>query len=145
MSTTMTIEQREQFLAEVRIGVLSIEQRGRGPLTAPIWYGYEPGGSLWFLIDPDSRKNRALEHVERISLCVQCEQPPYRYVSVEGPVISRQSSDTEQHSRPLAQRYLGEERGNAYIAATAAQANSQLIHMQPERWLTVDYGKMPLG
>lgn len=96
-STSMTIEQREQFLTDLRVGVLSIEQSGRGPLTAPIWYGYEAGGDLWFLIGPDSRKARALEQVERISLCVQCEQPPYRYVSVEGPVIARECSDAELH------------------------------------------------
>ena len=95
--TSMTIEQREQFLTDLRVGVLSIEQSGRGPLTAPIWYGYEAGGDLWFLIGPDSRKARALEQVERISLCVQCEQPPYRYVSVEGPVIARECSDAELH------------------------------------------------
>jgi nitroimidazol reductase NimA-like FMN-containing flavoprotein (pyridoxamine 5'-phosphate oxidase superfamily) len=144
-STSMTIEQREQFLTDLRVGVLSIEQSGRGPLTAPIWYGYEAGGDLWFLIGPDSRKARALEQVERINLCVQCEQPPYRYVSVEGPVIAQECSDTELHSRPLVQRYLGVAQGDAYVASTAEQANSLLIRMRPERWLTVDYGKIALG
>ena len=54
----MTRAEREGFLAEVRIGVLSIPEVGHGPLTAPVWYGYEPGGDLWFVTGRGSRKGR---------------------------------------------------------------------------------------
>lgn len=145
MSTKMTAEEREAFLADVRIGVLSIAEEGRGPLTAPVWYGYEPGSDLWILTGPGSLKGKALEKVERISLCVQTEDPPYKYVSVEGPIIARETPDPEKHLRFLAQRYLGEEMGNAYVAANEGNEASVLYRIQPERWLTVDYSKMSLG
>ncbi|KMS85872.1 hypothetical protein ACZ91_39935 [Streptomyces regensis] len=35
----LSVEEREQFLAEPHIGVLSVvESAGRGPLSVPIWY-----------------------------------------------------------------------------------------------------------
>ena len=38
-------EEREAFLAEPRIGVVSVAgDDGRPPLAVPIWYGYDPGG-----------------------------------------------------------------------------------------------------
>ena len=145
MSTKMSVEEREAFLAAVRIGVLSIADEGRGPLTAPVWYGYEPGGDVWILTGPTSMKGKALEKVERVSLCVQTEDPPYKYVSIEGPIIARETPDPEKHSRFLAQRYLGEAMGNAYVAANEGIATSTLFRVKPERWLTVDYSKMNLG
>ena len=42
MKLSMTRAEREAFLAGVHVGVLSIPEPGRGPLAAPIWYGYEP-------------------------------------------------------------------------------------------------------
>lgn len=46
MSLAMSKTQREQFLAGLHVGVLAIPDPGRGPLNAPIWYGYEPGGEI---------------------------------------------------------------------------------------------------
>ena len=41
MSLFMTKQEREAFLAEVHVGVISIAEIGRGPLTVPIRYNYE--------------------------------------------------------------------------------------------------------
>ena len=57
----MTQSEREQFLSELHVGVLGIERPDGPPLTVPVWYVYEPGGELWFLISPDSVKGRLLE------------------------------------------------------------------------------------
>lgn len=118
MSLKMTTDEREEFLAGVRVGIISITEPGRGPLTVPIWYGYEPGGELWIVTERNSRKGRLLEKVDRFSLCAQTETPPYKYVSVEGPITSIEGSDLEEHKRPLAHRYLGSEFGDGYIEAT---------------------------
>jgi nitroimidazol reductase NimA-like FMN-containing flavoprotein (pyridoxamine 5'-phosphate oxidase superfamily) len=144
MSLQMTKAEREEFLAGVHVAIVSIAEPGRGPLTVPIWYGYEPGGELWIVTERDSRKGRLLQQVERFSLCAQTEQPPYKYVTVEGPIASITSSDVERDERPLAHRYLGAEIGDRYIEATGgttARANNVLVKMRPERWLTTDYSK----
>jgi len=144
MSLQMTRSEREEFLAGVHIGVISIAEPGRGPLTAPIWYGYEPGGELWIVTEKGSRKGRLLRQAKRFSLCAQSEQVPYKYVSVEGPIVSITPSVVERDERPLAHRYLGPEFGDEYIATTGgadARAENVLVKMRPERWLTVDYAK----
>ena len=144
MSLRMTKTEREEFLAGLHVGVISIAEPGRGPLSVPIWYGYEPGGELWIVTEADSRKGRLLKQVERFSLCAQTEQPPYKYVTVEGPITSITSSQVERDERPMAHRYLGAEFGDRYIEATGgaeARANNVLVKMRPERWLSVDYAK----
>jgi hypothetical protein len=69
---------------------------------------------------------------------------PYKYVSVEGPIIATEAADLERDLRPLAHRYLGSEMGDRYIEQTRdahEQAENVLIRMRPERWLTVDFAK----
>ncbi len=143
-SLAMSRAEREAFLAAVRVGVISIADEGRGPLTVPIWYGYEPGGELWIVTDRESRKGKLLLKADRFSLCAQTETPPYQYVSVEGPIVTLERAELERHTRVLAHRYLGREGGDAYIKATGAgddRDGSIVVTMQPERWLTVDYRK----
>jgi PPOX class probable F420-dependent enzyme len=141
MSLAMTHAERESFLAALHVGVLAVAEPGRGPLLAPIWYGYEPGGEVRIVTGRDSRKARLLSRAGRFSLCVQTEEPPYRYVSVEGPIVAIESSDRERDARPLAHRYLGAELGDRYMEASAGDEASVLVRMRPERWLTVDYRK----
>jgi PPOX class probable F420-dependent enzyme len=148
MSTIMSREEREAFLAGVHVGVLSVNQEGRGPLTAPVWYAYEPGGNVQVVTERASRKGELLEEGRRISLCVQDEAPPYRYASVEGPVIGIEPSDAERNERALAHRYLGLEAGDRYMeSATEGRDDDAmiLVRMRPERWLTADYSKEDVG
>jgi nitroimidazol reductase NimA-like FMN-containing flavoprotein (pyridoxamine 5'-phosphate oxidase superfamily) len=144
MSLAMTRQEREAFLADVHVGIISIADEGRGPLTVPIWYAYDPGGALRVVTARASRKGRLLARAGRFSLCVQTETPPYKYVSVEGPIIATEAADLERDVRLLAHRYLGADMGDRYIEQTRdahEHAENMLIHMRPERWFTVDYGK----
>jgi hypothetical protein len=72
---------------------------------------------------------------------VQTETPPYKYVSVEGPIVAVEAADLERDRRPLARRYLGTELGDRYIESTRHVVGNVLVRMRPERWLTVDYAK----
>jgi PPOX class probable F420-dependent enzyme len=138
----MTKDQREKFLAGLHVGVLAIPDGARGPLTAPIWYGYEPGGELWVITGESSRKGRLLRRGVRVSLVAQNEASPYMYVSVEGPVTTVDPVRDAEAVRALARRYLGVKGGDAYVAATwqgYEKDPNVLVRIRPERWLTVDY------
>ena len=145
MSLIMTKQERETFLADVHVGIISISEDGRGPLTVPIWYAYDVGGDLRIMTGRESRKGRLLARAGRFSLCVQTETPPYEYVSVEGAIISTETADIERDLRPLARRYLGEKMGDRYVdrymEETPTDSDNVLIRMRPERWLTTDYSK----
>jgi len=141
--TKMTQQEKELFLADLHVGVLAIPDPSHGPLTVPVWYDYKPGGDLWFLTGPTSRKGKLLNQGVRVSLCAQTETPPYKYVSIEGPVVSIAPSDREKHGRPMAHRYLGQKLGDQYTDAGDPEA-SVIVRIRPEQWLAVDYGKMRL-
>jgi nitroimidazol reductase NimA-like FMN-containing flavoprotein (pyridoxamine 5'-phosphate oxidase superfamily) len=113
MSLIMTKQEREAFLADVHIGVISVSEEGRGPLTVPIWYAYDSGGDLRIMTGRESQKGRLLARAGRFSLCVQTESPPYKYVNVEGAIVSTQAADIHRDLRPLARRYLGKEMADA--------------------------------
>jgi PPOX class probable F420-dependent enzyme len=140
----MTKQERETFLADVHVGVVSISEKGRGPLTVPIWYAYDSGSDLRIMTGKESRKGRLLARAGRFSLCVQSETPPYKYVSVEGAIVSIEPADIERDLRPLARRYLGKEMGDRYVEETqnlSTHEDNVLVRMRPERWLTTDYSK----
>jgi nitroimidazol reductase NimA-like FMN-containing flavoprotein (pyridoxamine 5'-phosphate oxidase superfamily) len=141
-SLKMTREERETFLAGAHVGVISIEDPGRAPLTAPIWYDYRPESGLWVITGQSSRKGVALDRAGRFSLVAQQEDMPYRYVSVEGPIIEAREADKEKDTRPMAHRYFGTEFGDAYVDGQTGDETSFVYRMQPERWLTVDYSKL---
>jgi nitroimidazol reductase NimA-like FMN-containing flavoprotein (pyridoxamine 5'-phosphate oxidase superfamily) len=138
----MSKAQREEFLAGLHVGIVSLIEPGRGPLAVPIWYDYEIGGELRFLTDKGTRKERLLSDGVRISLCVQDENPPYRYVTTEGPIVSIEPADLERDARPMARRYLGIEGGDRYTDTESAPAidDAILVKVRPEHWLSADYG-----
>ncbi len=135
---SMTRAEREAFLADVHVGVLAIDQPGQGPLALPIWYQVEDGDVLVGM-GGESRKAQLLRAAGRATLTVQTEEPPYRYVSVEGPVTieARQRDDFE-----MASRYLGPELGRWYADNNPSTDESVVVRLRPERWLTKDFGKL---
>lgn len=141
MRLSMTREEREAFLADLHIAVISIAESSHGTLAVPIWYFYEPGGDVSIITSRTSRKGRLLERAGRFSLCVQTEVLPYKYVSVEGPIVAIDAPDLDRDRRPLVYRYFGSELGERYIASTKDADGNAVFRMRPERWLTVDYGK----
>ena len=40
MSLVMTRQERERFLSDLHVGIISVPEEGRGPLTVPVWYAY---------------------------------------------------------------------------------------------------------
>jgi hypothetical protein len=142
MSLSMDRSEREGFLADVRVGVMSVTNPGHAPLTVPVWYLYEPGGLVSVITASTSRKAQLVAQAGRFSLCVQTETAPYKYVSIEGPVASTESPVDPNERRALAYRYLGQELGDLYLFATEERAGENcVIRMTPDRWLTTDFTK----
>ena len=139
----MSVAEREDFLAGLHVAVLSVDDPGRGPLAIPVWYSYVPGGTVNVITGGQSVKARLLRAAGRLSLCVQNDSMPYRYVSVEGPITALDETVSADERRAMAHRYLGAEGGDLYVASTSEQAaDSVAFRMSPEHWRTTDYGKL---
>jgi hypothetical protein len=134
--------EREQFLAQPHVAALSVAAGpGRGPLSVPIWYGYEPGGDAWILTAANSRKTRLIEAAGCFTLLVERTTPTVRYVSVEGPV-TRTEPGTDEHLHRMSTRYLTGDALEAYIEIARTEMGEQVaIHMHPRRWLSADLGR----
>ena len=137
----MSVTEREAFLAGLHVGILGIERTDGPPLVLPVWYSYEPGGDVVVLTSASSLKGRLAAAAGRASLVAQQEDLPYKYVSVEGPIeIDELGADSHDDVEPMAIRYLGEEMGKGYAAAST-ETDEIRIRLRPERWWSVDYSK----
>jgi nitroimidazol reductase NimA-like FMN-containing flavoprotein (pyridoxamine 5'-phosphate oxidase superfamily) len=138
--------ERDEFLAGVHVGVLSVAIGTAGQtLAVPAWYSYQPGGLLTLLTGRRSRKATAIRAAGRFGLCVQDASPPYRYVSVEGPVVSEEELDPAERLA-MARRYLGVADGNRYVAGNPNPGRDNVaFRMRPKRWLSQDQGKGQAG
>jgi hypothetical protein len=88
-----------------------------------------------------SRKAAAIRAAGRFSVCVQDASPPYRYVSVEGPVVSEEEPDPAERLA-MARRYLGAAGGDRYVAGNPDPGRENVaFRMRPEHWLSQDQGK----
>jgi hypothetical protein len=142
MWVAMSAAEREEFLAGVHVGVLSAAMGTAGrTLAVPVWYSYQPGRLVTVLTGRRSRKAVAIRAAGRFGVCVQDASPPYRYVSVEGPVVREEELDPPERLA-MARRYLGTAGGDRYVADNPDPGrNNVAFRMRPQRWLSQDQGK----
>jgi uncharacterized protein len=134
-----TETERQEFLAGKHVAVLSVANTdGRPPVSVPIWYDYEPGGSIRINTGASARKSRLIEQAGAVTLVVQREEPPYQYVTVEGTVVETTTPTPLEVRETIAIRYLGEEAGRAFVRSLENQ-DSVLFTIRPDRWITADF------
>jgi nitroimidazol reductase NimA-like FMN-containing flavoprotein (pyridoxamine 5'-phosphate oxidase superfamily) len=139
----LTEQEREAFLAEPRVAVLSLASNDeRPPLAFPVWYGYRPGGQITYYThrtEPKSRKLRLLHEGSVVSLCVQREELPYKYVTVEGTVAE---APTVDQMVAIVRRYLPEDDARGYVnGEMESGVNLVLFTIRPDRWAGLDFGE----
>lgn len=142
----MNEQERQAFLAAPHVGVLSVANTdGRPPHSIPLWYAYEPGGTLTFFTGTQGRKARKTALIQRagaVSLTVQREEFPYKYVTIEGSVIQVDQPPQADAMLAIVRRYLPEEQARGFVAAELAQPGDTLVlfTIRPDRWLAFDFG-----
>ena len=148
MPLTMSPAAREEFLAQTHIGIISVvsPEPDRSTVTVPIWYGYDPSVGVSILTATASRKARALATAGRFALVAQTEQPPWKYVSVEGPVVDIRPCDYERDLLSISVRYMGTEIGEAYASSLRHANDDHTVYvMRPEHWHSEDHTELWAG
>ncbi|HWC79530.1 MAG TPA: pyridoxamine 5'-phosphate oxidase family protein [Pseudonocardiaceae bacterium] len=139
MPRPLTEAERQEFLADKHIAVLSVAATdGRPPTSVPIWYDYTPGGNIRISTGARRRKARLVTDAGVVTLTVQREEPPYRYVVIEGTVLDAATPAPRAAREEIAVRYLGPERGRAFAGAMDDE-DQVLFTIRPDRWLTQDF------
>ncbi len=133
---SMSSVERKEFLAGVHIGVLAVGRDGEAPLAAPVWYRYDDG-VVEIVTAASTRKVAHLRKSPEASMCVQREEYPPAYVTVEGTVSIEPLPDglvTE-----IATRYLGPE-GAAKYAESAE--DDTLLRLHVSTWRSIDFANL---
>lgn len=111
----MTDEEVDRFLrSPVRPGLLATVRADGRPHVAPIWFDVDDDGTVVFTTGEDTVKGRNLRRDGRAALCVQDEQPPFSFVTVEGTVtIGEDLADVRAWATRIGGRYLGADQADA--------------------------------
>jgi PPOX class probable F420-dependent enzyme len=139
MPRALTEAERERFLSEKHIGVLSVAAGdGRPPASVPIWYDYTPDGNIRISTGASRRKAKLIERARVVTLVVQREELPYQYVVVEGTVVDTTTPTPLEVREAIAIRYLGEDGGREFVRSMG-DYDSVLFTIRPDRWFTADF------
>jgi hypothetical protein len=137
----LSVEAREQFLAEPHVAALSVAAGPtRGPLSVPIWYQYRPGGEAWVLTPARSRKAELIEAAGRFTLMVRRIEPTVRYVSVEVPVTQMLVGTDEQLQDISTVICRRRQPWRMRSSRERTSATRRPFYLRPERWLSADLG-----
>lgn len=112
---------RDEWLAflraPVRPALLATTRADGRPHLVPVWYDLDEDGALWFNCGADTVKGRNMARDGRLALCVQDDQPPFSFVSING--TAELIDDLEQvrsWAARLGARYMGADRADEYGA-----------------------------
>ncbi|MGH2650012.1 MAG: TIGR03618 family F420-dependent PPOX class oxidoreductase [Actinomycetota bacterium] len=118
MRTDLTLEDLGGFLDDPRVAILATLRRDGTVLLSPVWHEWRDGGFMW--IAAQDVKVRHLRRDPRATIVVAESRPPLRGVEVRG-AARLIHEEVPEAARRIAARYIGEERGAAYVAALPGQ------------------------
>lgn len=116
---------RESFLKEPQVAVLTTLGPDGWPHSAPMWYLYEDG-VFTMITGADSRKRRNVERRREVSLVMDQRERPYFAVMIQGEAEVGPPPTPEFRLR-LTSHYLGEAGGRAYVRENRTDGMVTLI------------------
>lgn len=117
MRTDLTLDDLDGFLELPVLAVLATHRRDGTVLLSPVWHRWRDGGfEIW--VGGNDVKVRHLRRDPRATVLVAETDPPYRGVEVRGEaaLIDR---NVVGSALEIASRYVGEERGTAFVGSNA--------------------------
>ena len=146
MPRQMTERERQDFLAEPHVAVLSVaSESDRPPHTTQVWYAHGPGGDFTFFTGTQGRRSRKAGLIRKagvLSLTVQREEFPYRYVTAECTVAGVDWPPPAEQVRAIARRYMSGEHAQGCARSELVQPSPEfvLFTVRPDRWFIFDFG-----
>jgi PPOX class probable F420-dependent enzyme len=135
----MTDREIDALLATAEIGVLATADAKGRPEGSPVWFEYGQG-VLRVLVHRDSRKARNIRENPHVSFTVDTRQAPYRGVILRGTAAL--AGPQPALRRRLANRYLGRETAERYLAKTARyDKEDTLVSIRVTSCYSWDYAK----
>lgn len=135
---TFDRHEAELFLAEPHVGVFAVGTPSGPPAAVPLWYAYAPGGDVWMLVAPTTRKAKLLSVSRQATLVAQTVAPRTRFVSVELELTDVRPQ-TAADVRAMASRYLSGPALEGYVEFAAANLRENRYQFRTTRWRFNDF------
>jgi PPOX class probable F420-dependent enzyme len=123
--------------AGTRTGKLATTRKNGAPHVVPVWFVLD-GDDFIFTTGADTVKGRAIRRDGRVALCVDDEQLPFAFVSIEG--VASTSEDVNEMlpwATAIGARYMGADRAEEFGRRNAVPGE-MLVRMRPERVVAID-------
>jgi hypothetical protein len=139
----MSRQQREEFLAGVHVGVVSVAgAEGRPPTSVPTFYAYQPGGAITMFTGTQRRTPQRIERIKEagvVTLVAQREAMPPAYVTVEAELLEV-GPPTPEQMLTIVRRYMPEEHAQQFVQGELGDAENTvtLFTFRPTRWFSSD-------
>jgi PPOX class probable F420-dependent enzyme len=133
MATDMSDQERRDFLsAGTRTAKLAVVRKNGAPHVVPIWFVLD-GDDLIFTTGQDTVKGKAIRRDPRVALCVDDDNPPFSFVTIEGTAsISRDLDELLRWAIRLGGRYMGEDQAEQFGRRNAVP-EEMLIRVTPTK------------
>lgn len=130
----MPEERWRAFLLErPRTAKLATTRKDGRPHIAPIWIDIDDDGSIIFTTGATSLKGRSIRRDPRIALCVDDDQPPFSFVTLEGTAeISEDPDEMLRAATRIGGRYMGRDRAEEFGRRNGCEGEL-LIRLKPSR------------
>lgn len=123
---TMSRDEWLAFVSEgTRTGKLAVVRKNGTPHVVPVWFVVDSDGKddhVVFTTPNDSVKGRVLRRDPHFSLCVDDENPPYSYVTLQAEAtVSEDLNELLTWATRLGGRYMGAEAAEQFGRRNAVQ------------------------
>lgn len=145
MPRPLSEQERWDLLNERHVAVMSVAtDDDRPPLTVPLWYAVQEDMTLFFFTGTTGepvRKTRLIERARAVTLVVQREEMPYRYVTVECSLEAVHRPPTAEQMVSVVGRYLPERQAQGFVRGALRRATEHLVGftLRPTRWNALDF------
>ena len=141
ISTRMSREQIDAFLATPRHAIVAAPRADGTPQLSPVWYVFEES-RFYFSTFVQAAKCRRLRRDPRIAICVDGAHPDARFVSIYGTaeILEEDSPWRDELEGQIMRRYHeSDEAARRYEAELEGQGASALVVVSPEQIMGWDY------
>ena len=127
-------EYRSFLLDHVRTASLATVRPDGRPHVAPVWFDID-GDSFVLTTGENTVKGRNMRRDPRVSLCIDDEEPPFRFAVIEGTAkLTAEDPDLLHWTTRIGGRYMGAERAEEYGQRNAVRGEL-LIRITPQKIL----------
>jgi PPOX class probable F420-dependent enzyme len=134
----MTHDRWRGFLQEgTRTAKVATVRHDCRPHVVPVWFVLD-GDDLVFTTGAGTVKGRAMRRDPRVGVCVDDENPPYAFVTIEArATLSEDLGQLRRYAAAIGGRYMGADRAEEFGARNAVPGEL-LVRVTPVHVLAED-------